>query len=70
MKKTKAKLKEESNNFSREDWFEQGARKKKSTISEERSYKREQHKKRDKEGKLIGIELRDWMKKIARREKK
>ena len=27
-------------------------------------------KKREKKGKLIGIELRDWMKKIARREKK
>ena len=45
MKKTKTKLKEESNKVPREDWFEQGARKKKSTTSEERSYKREQHKK-------------------------
>ena len=70
MKKTKTKLKEESNKVPREDWFEQGARKKKSTNSEERSYKREQNKKREKKGKLIGIELRDWMKKIARREKK
>ena len=53
MKKTKIKLKEESNNVPRRlIWAK--SEKEKSTTSEERSYKKEQHKKREKRGKLIG----------------
>ena len=51
MKKTKTKLKEEQE-------------KKRAQLLKNEVTRKSNTKKRDKKGKLIGIELRDWMKKL------
>ena len=47
-----------------EDQAKRRARKKRAQLLKNEVTRKSNTKKRDKEGKLIGIELRDWMKKL------